>query len=821
MANEPTDSFLEVDENRQEENKNMPNVKFKRGLQSSLFDFVNHIPTIKSGVTVEDGTFYLTTDTNRLFVGNKKTSTSPVELVELNKSITTVATVDDLPTENIDLGQFYYIVGPDSEITNTKHANILAVWNGTTWIQVNPDTNTDLNDNTFVKGSANTAMVNLSGDDAATAETNDNNTNSNTRFRYRGISNGKAQYELVIEQRTSHKTSLNSSATDTDNDDIIAKFEIDIDSIISASSQVDIDNTEISSNKTTIKTTGAGSKTNGTGFTIEGSDRVILSDTSSGIKIDIPNYQLNSPLSTASNADAASEATINLGIQNGANNAQGTVTVKAGEDLAINNTKSNEFTIYHKKSTASAQAGTAVGPDSNKTPAAGATFDVPQVTIDEQGHVTALAKRTVQMPVDKDTKITGVTANSEGKIILTPSEGSDIPSGAVLYHTIDIYKADGTKNTSKSGTKLNQSSLGEFYDKEAIDKKLQGLDALTYKGTIGSSGATVTTLPAHPSNGDTYKVATVGTYGNNSNCQVGDLLIATGTEDAATGVIDSPTWTHIANGDDTDTTYTFGTSGTTIQATPQPSGTAINVATFEDGTDSILLAESAGDKKIKYSHKAYYGTAPGAKGLASNTQNLQHGGNFKVPYVTVDKYGHVTALDEHTVTLPAADLYSVIVKNKTDTASAQFVLKHNATEQDAISLAGSNAITITGDSTAKKFTITHNNISRTDNGTKDNTPTTTLTHNGKFKAITDITSNDQGHITGARFTEFTLPSDNNTTYELKSATIAGLAQDTTGAQLLLDATGGADSYVNITSQSLSIVPTPDRAVLVDLVWGSF
>jgi hypothetical protein len=59
-------------------------------------------------VTIEDGTFYLTTDTNRLFIGNKKTSTSPVELVELNKSITTVETIADLPNnengKNVDIG---------------------------------------------------------------------------------------------------------------------------------------------------------------------------------------------------------------------------------------------------------------------------------------------------------------------------------------------------------------------------------------------------------------------------------------------------------------------------------------------------------------------------------------------------------------------------------------------------------------------------------------------------------------------------------------------------------------------------------------------
>ena len=800
MANEPNDSFLEVDENRQEENKNMPNVKFKRGLQSSLFDFENHVPVVKSGVTIEDGTFYLTTDTNRLFVGNKKTNTSPVELVELNKSITTVATVDDLPTTNVDLGQFYYIVGPDSEITNTKHTNILAVWNGTTWIQVNPDTDTNDNDNTSVRGTNNTAMVNLSGDNAAAAETNDNNTNNNTRFRYRGISNGKAQYELVIEQVTSHI-----SGTDEPLNDIIAKFEIDTKDIISNASQVDIDNTSVSNNTTTIKTTGEGSKTNGQGFTIAGTNgRVTLTDSSNGIVIDTPDYYINSP--AVANATEASSAEINLGDENGsATNSEkrfGTVTVKAGEDLAINNTTAGEFTIYHKISGATAGQ---YGVSTNTTPAAGTgKIKVPNVTVDAQGHVTAIADQEITLPVDKDTKVTAVAAGSDGKITITPSEGTPISSGVDLFYNVDIYDAAGNKSTVK---KLNQANLGEFYSKAAIDTKLQGLNAVHYKGTVSS------TLPtSNVENGDSYLASTDFTVGSGDNAVTyhkGDLIIATGTE-GSDGYIASPLWQVIASDSNTDTTYTFGTSGTSIIADPSE-GSNQTVATFE--SDNVLqVGAGSTDNSIKYSHKTS-GVTAGSKGLAANTVNLAHGGSFKVPYVTVDAYGHVTALTDNEVTLPDADLYSL---EQNSTTPTKLTLKHNSTEQDSVTWEGSGVISVAGNASTKKITVSHNNVTRTDPAAS----TTTLAHNGTFTAITGITSNAQGHITAAQVTEFTLPSDNDTTYTLKSAALSGLAQGTTGAQLLLDSSG-TDSHVNITSQSLSIVATPTEAIAVDLVWGTF
>jgi hypothetical protein len=45
----------------------------------------------------------------------------------------------------------------------------------------------------------------------------------------------------------------------------------------------------------------------------------------------------------------------------------------------------------------------------------------------------------------------------------------------------------------------------------------------------------------------------------------------------------------------------------------------------------------------------------GSYGDSSN-QTPNYGGTFKVPYVTVDNKGRVTAISEHTVQIPSADV---------------------------------------------------------------------------------------------------------------------------------------------------------------------
>lgn len=97
------------------------NVLFKRGLQKDV--------PVKSGAAY--GTFYLTTDTHRLYCGN---STGGADL--LSQAVITVDCVSTTPGKNSledqpkSEGQFYYV----------KESNILAVYTGSGYVQINPDT---------------------------------------------------------------------------------------------------------------------------------------------------------------------------------------------------------------------------------------------------------------------------------------------------------------------------------------------------------------------------------------------------------------------------------------------------------------------------------------------------------------------------------------------------------------------------------------------------------------------------------------------------------------------------------------------------------
>ena len=96
-------------------NKNQ-NVVFKLGLEETLkgkdFQAVN-------------GTFYLTSDTHRLYVGDKDGNVCPV-----NQGVIPVKTLPDHLNGDVIPGHFYYLTDD----------NILATFNGTQWVQINPDT---------------------------------------------------------------------------------------------------------------------------------------------------------------------------------------------------------------------------------------------------------------------------------------------------------------------------------------------------------------------------------------------------------------------------------------------------------------------------------------------------------------------------------------------------------------------------------------------------------------------------------------------------------------------------------------------------------
>lgn len=108
----------------------MANVGFKKGTQSNLNILM------EQPLQIEDGTFYLTTDTHRLYIGQTINSTKTI--VPVNQGINIVEYISEeddnyqtdgtvLPT-TVEQGQFYYV----------SNANILCIGSGEHWVQINP-----------------------------------------------------------------------------------------------------------------------------------------------------------------------------------------------------------------------------------------------------------------------------------------------------------------------------------------------------------------------------------------------------------------------------------------------------------------------------------------------------------------------------------------------------------------------------------------------------------------------------------------------------------------------------------------------------------
>ena len=111
------------------------NVMFKRGTQADLLQYINGT---KQAV---EGSFYLTSDTNRLYIGKTDpTDNSKVKAFPVNQGVVTVPAIGNLPTRtSIEAGQFYYV----------SNDNILCIYNGSKWVQINPDTNTYIESRTI------------------------------------------------------------------------------------------------------------------------------------------------------------------------------------------------------------------------------------------------------------------------------------------------------------------------------------------------------------------------------------------------------------------------------------------------------------------------------------------------------------------------------------------------------------------------------------------------------------------------------------------------------------------------------------------------
>lgn len=774
----------------------MANVLFKRGNHAKL--------PAKNAAT--DGVFYLTEDTHRLYVGQG------TELVELNKSIEVVDTIADLPKRGVEVGQFYYVKGPNAGADNVQNGNILAVVvsGGQTtdaqWVQVNPDTNTDTGYNYI----SSTATVSGNGNGVVDTE------------------HDRIAYTITLTQM--HKDGNASNAASEGN--VTATFYVNSDDINSIVQDVEV---SFGASAVSTATVAGGSTTLNVGGSNASGDGVVVN---AGQNVTLTGGG-NAPLvinAVDTKYDLESAANSKSIVLKEGNQSKATVNFAAGTALEVSEATAGTISYNHADVAASTSGGDATKQSTATAQNASnnATIDVVEsVVVNAQGHVTNVATKTITA---KDTYPTGgsITVNGEaisGSVALNNSSSVTLTgSDNALYHNLTITDAGATTGTVVKVS--NQGTLTtNLYSAAKVDELIAGLNAMTYKGTVGTNGTESALPTSRVQLGDTYMVKTAG-VGPNSNSKPGDLYIAVGTED--NGYITSSTlsWEHVPAGADKDTTYTFTVANDgTISYKPSTSESSTTLAKVTADRD---LTSDVSGTTITIKHATGLVTA-GTKGDNSSVANtVAYGDSFVIPKVTVNAQGHVTGLTEKTITLPASidSKYALSTDANGSTAnSAKVVLTASGSSSGTTNaiVSSDGVVTVSGSSSgisighANKFSGTAGAFGPAADVSKSNTDAS-----ASF-VVPQITVDAQGHVTAVSERSISL-ADKDTTYAWTAANIttAAATNGVSGTISLTPTVGGTAASAITTSfsavsagQSVKITPAANGAINFEIEWGTF
>ena len=120
-------------------------------------------------------------------------------------------------------------------------------------------------------------------------------------------------------------------------------------------------------------------------------------------------------------------------------NANGNVTGNGSGLTNLNASNISSGTLSADRLATSGATAGSYGPSANATPAYGAKFNVPYITIDNKGRVTAASTKTVTIPAsdNSDTKNTAGAKNDIGKLYLIGAkEQTDNPK---TYSNDKVY----------------------------------------------------------------------------------------------------------------------------------------------------------------------------------------------------------------------------------------------------------------------------------------------------------------------------------------------------------------------------------------------
>lgn len=737
----------------------MANVMFKRGTQAGFNNLTAY----------QDGCFYLTTDSHRLYVG---TGNNKADLV--SQSVITYpnwAAIQALSTESglgVE-GQFYY----------AKAENILCTYSGNKWVQINPDHNDD--HDTYVKS------VSVAKNATETEK-------------------GKQLvYDVKITQAQKDLKGNNEGAPS----EVSGKLTISAADLGQITTHTDVGmEAEKSNSKVYLKNNGVGANT-AAKVELAGGGSVSVSADGSN-KITISGVDTTYSLNTTTNTTGAKAALQN---QNGTTESSFAVEVDGNALIVESNTagKNGSIKLAHATTLTSNASYTPANATTDES--GNVTLLMPTVSVNEYGHVTAVGTKNVTLPRDKDTKVSAVSADNSGKITVKIKDESTtvetpVVSDAVLFHKITV---DGVEKTV-----YNQGDLGAFYSSDKVDTLITAakseMNAMTYCGTVTKSAFDQIT---GPQKGDTYKAAesfTIGSGDGAIQVDTGDLIIYNGADVATDTTGDITKWEVIPSGDDIDTTYDISLHGTTIQLNNKVnSQTAGTIAV--KGTDGISVINNSG-LSIGHTNTVVAGAAKGT-GLDSNRK-------FTIPTINYDKYGHITGLGPATtIELPAdkdttytfgsdAKTKTVLLKNSSQvtTGSLQFTTSDN---NFVVSMSNAHAdkpvVDLKLATVTKEDSVSTNNVSYSPlSGGSEQVFTVA-------KAKVD----DYGRVTGFENQTITLNTD-QLTYNVSTNVADNILSINSS---LAGKVGAAQSKsVKVKSGSLAFSKAED-VVSVDLVWGTF
>ena len=401
----------------------------------------------------------------------------------------------------------------------------------------------------------------------------------------------------------------------------------------------------------------------------------------------------------------------------------------------------------------------AVGPAAAATLAFGGSVNIPQVTVDTKGRVTAIVARAIKLP-SAPTTVSGNAGTatkfaSAQKVTLTGDVTGSASSQAgwsitatlatIANLTAGAYgPADTDTTTPGHGGTINIPQVTVDAKGRVTAISTKSITLPSAPTTISGNAGTATKFAS------SHKVELTGDVTGSASSQAGWSIAATlkSLFTTAPGAVGPTANASPSHGGTftvpqvtvdktgrvtaiTARTITLPSAPTTISGN---AGTATKFASaqkVELTGDVTGSASSQAGWSIAATLKSLFTTAPGAVGPTANS-SLGYGGTFTVPQVTVDKTGRVTAITSRTLTMPAKPTPSLTV---TSSGSGDFVKSISASGSTISYVKGSAASTVTykvnigtawsGSAAPYRQTISVSGMLASDNPIVDVTPDST------------------------------------------------------------------------------------------------